>query len=154
MSHSSDSNQDRRSAAKLAIERETGINEVIVKDLVHHFYAQVRNDEFLAPIFEGHISDWDIHLNRMCDFWSSVVLISGRYHGQPMQKHILLPVDGKHFDRWLELFRESARQICSPIAAEYFIQRAERIAESMELGIAGARGEMLMQGDRLQPLLG
>lgn len=145
---------DRRRAAKLQIERETGIDEAMVKKLVYFFYDRVREDEMLAPVFNTRISNWDKHLGQMCDFWSSVVLMSGRYHGQPMQKHAPLPVGGIHFDRWLELFRASAREVCPPVAAEHFIVRAERIAESLELGIAGSRGEMLRTGERLMPLGG
>jgi hemoglobin len=142
---------DRRNAAKLAVEREIGIDEAMVRKLVYFFYDRVREDEMLAPVFNARISDWDKHLNQMCDFWSSVVLLSGRYHGQPMQKHAPLPVGGIHFDRWLELFRASASEICPPLAAAHFITRAERIAESLELGIAGSRGEMLRSGERLRP---
>ncbi|MGV8996117.1 MAG: group III truncated hemoglobin [Parvibaculaceae bacterium] len=139
-------------AVKQAVELETGINEAMVKELVHYFYDRIRDDEMLAPVFNARISDWDKHLNQMCDFWSSVVLLSGRYHGQPMQKHAPLPVGGIHFDHWLELFRTSAREICPPLAATHFITRAERIAESLELGIAGARGQMLQRGERLCPI--
>ena len=46
-----------------------------------------------------------------CLFWSSVALASGRYHGQPMPKHLPLPVEARHFDRWLELFRQTARDV-------------------------------------------
>ncbi len=143
---------DRRRAAMQLVERETGIDEAMVKTLVHAFYDRVREDEMLAPVFNARVSNWDKHLDQMCDFWSSVVLMSGRYHGQPMQKHAPLPVGGVHFDRWLYLFRNSARKVCPPTAAEYFIVRAERIAESLELGIAGSRGEMLRTGERLMPV--
>lgn len=142
---------DRRRAAILQIERETGIDEAMVRKLVYLFYDRVREDEMLAPVFNARISNWDKHLHQMCDFWSSVVLMSGRYHGQPMQKHAPLPVGGVHFDRWLDLFRASAHDVCPPLAADYFIVRAERIAESLELGIAGSRGEMLQRGQRLTP---
>jgi len=86
----------------------------------------------------------------MFAFWSSVALMSGRYHGQPMRKHLPLPVDGRHFDRWLALFEETARDICPPKAAEHFIERAKRIAESLELGIASVDGVMLSKGERLR----
>jgi len=80
---------------------------------------------------------------RMCLFWSSVVMGSRRYQGQPMPLHLPLPVDSKHFDRWLELFRDTARSLCSPPAAELFISRAENIARSLEMGIAVSKGVML-----------
>jgi hemoglobin len=76
--------------------------------------------------------------------------MTGRYHGEPMQKHLPLPVDGRHFDRWLMLFEATARDLCTPKAADHFIERARRIAESLELGVAGAHGVMLGKGQRLQ----
>lgn len=153
LTQSFESSADRRNAVKQAIERETGISETMVQELVHCFYERVRDDELLAPVFNSRVSDWDQHLGRMCDFWSSVVLMSGRYHGQPMQKHAPLPVGSVHFDRWLELFRDSAHRVCPPAAAERFIERAERIAESLELGVAGARGAILLKGERLSALV-
>jgi hemoglobin len=85
----------------------------------------------------------------MCEFWSSVALMTGRYHGQPMRTHLPLPVDGRHFDRWLALFDAAARELCPSRAAEHFIERARRIAESLELGIAGVHGVLLGKGERL-----
>ena len=56
-------------------------------------------------------------IERLCRFWSSVALMSGRYHGQPMTAHLPLPVDTPHFDRWLEIFTATAREVCPPAAA-------------------------------------
>nr|MBP8062492.1 group III truncated hemoglobin [Brevundimonas sp.] len=75
-------------------------------------------------------------------------LMSGAYHGRPMPKHLPLPVDARHFDRWLELFEATATDICPPAAAAHFVERARRIAESLELGIAGANGVLLRKGER------
>ena len=104
----------------------------------------------LAPIFEARIQDWEPHLQRMCAFWSSVALMSGRYHGTPMAKHMPLPVDADHFDRWLALFEETAREVCPPPAATHFVELARRIAASLELGIAGAQGVLLGNGERFR----
>ena len=103
----------------------------------------------MGPIFAARIKDWEPHLEKMCAFWSSVVLRSGRYQGQPMQVHKSLPVDARHFDRWLALFEEAARETCSPLAVDLFLERARRIAESLELGIAISRGQMPRTGQRL-----
>src|SRR5262245_61844148 len=83
-------------------------------------------------------------------FWSSVVLRSGEYHGNPMAKHLPLPVDAGHFDRWLALFEATATEICPPAAAATFIDRARRIAESLELGIAVNHGALLRRGQRFR----
>ena len=66
-----------------------------------------------------------------------------------MQKHMALPVEAAHFDRWLQLFRQTAHEVCSPKAAAVFIERAERIARSIEMGVASSRGVLLASGQRL-----
>ena len=120
----------------------TGIDEAMIERLVRTFYARVRRDPLIGPVFESRVKDWEAHMARLCDFWSSVALMSGRYQGRPMAAHLPLPVDTEHFDRWLELFAATAREICPPAAAEHFLERAQRIADSLELGIAAQRGEI------------
>jgi len=137
-----------RTAAEIA--ERTGIDAAMIDRLVRAFYGKVRRDEVLAPVFDARISDWEPHLLRMCEFWSSVALMSGIYQGSPMQKHLPLPVDARHFDRWLQLFRETAREVCPPVAAAHFIERAERIAQSLEMGIAVGNGVLLTKGERLR----
>jgi hemoglobin len=139
---------ERRERISAEIAARTGITEAMIERLVHAFYDKVRADEVLAPVFEARIQDWAPHLARMCAFWSSVALMSGRYHGQPMAKHLPLPIDARHFDRWLALFEESARDLCPPEAAEHFVMLARRIAESLELGVASAHGVFLRKGER------
>ena len=141
---------ERRAEITARIRSETGIDEAMIERLVHGFYDRVRKDDLIGPVFNARISDWGPHLRQMCAFWSSVALMTGAYHGQPMHKHLPLPVDARHFDRWLALFEETARELCPPAAADHFIERARRIAESLELGIAGAHGVLLMKGERLR----
>ena len=141
---------ERQLRASAEIAERTGIDAAMIDRLVRTFYGKVRQDEVLAPVFAARISDWEPHLVRMCEFWSSVALMSGVYHGRPMEKHLPLPVDGRHFDRWLGLFREAACEVCTPVAAGHFIERAERIAQSLEMGIAVTQGVLLMKGERLR----
>jgi hemoglobin len=127
-----------------------GITEEMIRVLVHAFYARVRRDALLGPIFDAAVEDWDEHLDKLCGFWSSVMLMTGRYKGTPMQAHAALPgLSALHFDRWLDLFRGTAREVCPPEAAALFIHRAERIGQSLELGIALHRGRLLEPGERL-----
>jgi hemoglobin len=141
---------ERRERITAEIVASTGITERLIERLVRAFYAKVRNDAVLAPIFDARIGDWEPHLQQMCAFWSSVALMSGRYHGTPMVKHLPLPVDADHFDRWHALFEQTAREVCSPEAAAYFVERARRIAASLELGVAGSQGVMLGNGERFR----
>ncbi|MBN9589037.1 MAG: hypothetical protein BGN85_05490 [Alphaproteobacteria bacterium 64-11] len=113
------------------------IDEKMVQQLVHRFYAHIRADAELGPIFNKAIgTDWDAHLDKMCDFWSSVMLMTGRYKGNPMVAHMRLKVvRPAHFERWLTLFRQTSQEVCPPEISELFIGRAENIARSLQLGM-------------------
>lgn len=150
MSVNQDSGLERRAQTIKVILANTGIDEAMIERLVRLFYERVRADGIIGQIFAARIADWEAHLKRMCAFWSSVALMSGRYHGQPMNAHLPLPVDGSHFDRWLELFEATTHEVCPPAAAHHFIERARRIARSLELGVAATRGVMLGKGERLR----
>ena len=132
----------RRASIVEEIVQRTGIDEAMIHRLVHAFYDRVRDDALIGPIFTSRVHDWDAHLARLCTFWSSVALMSGAYHGQPMMVHMPLPVDTAHFNRWLELFAATAHEVCPPAAAAHFLERAHRIADSLEMGIAARKGEI------------
>ena len=139
----------RRAATISDIKARTGIDEAMIERLIRAFYERVQKDPVIGPVFATKITDWEPHLQQMFAFWSSVALMSGRYHGQPMRKHLPLPIDARHFDRWLKLFEQTARDVIPPAAADHFITAARRIGESLELGIAAASGTMLHPGERL-----
>jgi hemoglobin len=111
---------------------QTGIDEAMIERLVRGFYAKVQSDPVLGPIFAAQVGDWNAHITKLCSFWSSVALMSRRYHGQPMQAHLNLPVDRSHFDRWIALFEETATNLCPPDATAHFVERARCIADSIE----------------------
>ena len=137
-----DGDPDRRARITAEIMRQTGIDEPMIERLVRTFYGRVQLDPMLGPVFAAVVTDWEDHMKRLCAFWSSVTLLSGRYHGQPMPKHTRLPVGGAHFDRWLDLFESTAKEVCPPAAAALFIDRARRIADSLEMGMATVKGQM------------
>jgi hemoglobin len=127
-----------RPALTAQLQAETGLDDEVLRSLVHAFYSKVRRDPDLGPIFEARILDWGPHLERMVTFWSSVALMTGRYHGAPVPKHVGLPVSWDHFDRWLSLFRETAGEVCTPEGAAHVIERAERIARSLNMAVQDA----------------
>lgn len=94
----------------------SSIDEALIEKLVRAFYAKIRADEELGPIFGNVITgDWEPHLQKMFAFWSSLTMLTGRYMGQPMMAHMKLKmVEPQHFDRWLSLFRETASEVCPP----------------------------------------
>jgi hemoglobin len=59
-----------------------------------------------------------------------------------MRPHLMLPIQGAHFDRWLDLFEATANEVLPTHAAPFFIQRARQIADSFELGVASVRGDI------------
>jgi hemoglobin len=137
VANSDEDRAERRARIVQTVVDSTGVDDAMIRDLVHAFYGRVRDDSFIGPIFARVIgADWDLHLAKMCDFWSSVMLMSGRYKGNPMVAHMRLKdVRPEHFERWLELFRQTAAEICPPEAAAAFALRADNIARSLQLGM-------------------
>ncbi len=148
MSGHADIAQARRAAITSQIQVETGIDEAMIERLIRSFYARGRDDAILGPIFAAKIKAREPHLQKMFAFWSSVALMSRWRRGEPMARHLPLPIDAQHFDRWLALFAETAHEVCPRAAAERFILLSRRIAESLELGIANSQGVILRKGER------
>ncbi len=116
------------------------ITEESIKLLVDRFYDKVRSNKELAPLFARVIGvsheDWLPHLQKMYDFWSSIMLTSGRYHGNPLKKHKdLTPFDIKMFDQWLQLFAETANEIHTSDIAAIYIAKSRRIAENLKFNM-------------------
>ena len=114
------------------------VTESEIVELVDAFYEKVRRDEVLAPVFERAIAPdaWPIHLSKMYDFWSSVMLTTGRYKGNPLAVHLQVQgLEESMFMRWLALFGATAEERLPPDLAAAFRLRSERIAESLKLGL-------------------
>lgn len=113
------------------------ITEAQIASLVDHFYARIRQDLTLGPVFEAAIgSDWDAHLAKLRRFWSAVMLRSGAYHGDPYTAHLRLPgLTPAMFESWLALFEGSCRDLFPEQVAQAFIERAQRIARSLRMGL-------------------
>jgi hemoglobin len=133
---------ERRARITADLAARTGIDDAMIERLVRIFYARVQADPLIGPVFATRVHDWEAHIKKLCGFWSSVALMTGRYHGQPMPLHMNLPIAAEHFDRWIGLFEETANELCPAQAASHFIDRARRIADSFELGMAARRGEI------------
>jgi hemoglobin len=130
------------------VTEEVTLDDRLIEKLIRAFYDRARVDPLIGPIFNSRIQDWEPHLARICDFWSAVMLKSSRYRGQPMGLHLPLPIDSTHFDRWVELFERTARELCPASIAEQFAERARTIGRSLEMGVAAADGTMLVNGER------
>lgn len=111
------------------------IDEPAIAVLVATFYAKIRQDPVLGPIFEEAVEDWDAHLDTLSRFWSSVMLTSGRYKGNPFGAHQGLPIRPCFFGRWLAIWAETAEELFAPEPAAAFRAKAERIADSLMQGL-------------------
>lgn len=112
------------------------LTEEAIGRLVDTFYGKVRVDPELGPVFERAITDWGPHLETMRRFWSSVMLTSGRYKGNPVAAHKRVEgIDMQLFTRWLALFEETCRELFDDVLAAAFKEKAVRIAESLQLAL-------------------
>ena len=112
------------------------VTERELGDLVDRFYAKVRADDMLGPVFNPAVSDWPEHLEKLTHFWSSIMLTSGKYHGNPMAAHYkhLSRITPEMFTRWLALWGETTAEVV-PLAAPALQDKAARIAESLKLAL-------------------
>jgi hemoglobin len=113
------------------------IDDLSLATLVERFYARVREDDLIGPLFNEAVGDWPRHLDQLSAFWSSVMPTSGRYKGQPVPAHLrhrgrIFPA---MFERWLALWRATTNDLFAPPAAAALQARAERIAESLGLAL-------------------
>jgi hemoglobin len=115
----------------------TGIDEAQIERLVRDFYARIRADARLGPIFSERLGDdWEPHLLRMMDFWSSLMLATGRYSGTPLRQHLSLgTVRPEDFGIWLKLFEETAVSVGGEAFAAAFMAKAKRVAESFKMAM-------------------
>lgn len=111
------------------------VTEPAIVALVDRFYAKARRDPLIGPVFNRAVEDWDEHLRKLYDFWSSVMLTTGRYKGNPMAAHLKLPIQPQFFERWLALWQETAGEVFAPEPAAVFREKAGRIADSLKLAL-------------------
>lgn len=111
------------------------VSEAEIRVLVDAFYDSVRQDDLLGPVFARQVKDWSLHLPKMYDFWSTVVLRTGRYSGRPFEVHQAIPgLSTEHFDRWLMLWDATVNRVLAPPrvpARNAFVGAAQRMAGSM-----------------------
>src|SRR3984957_12345051 len=120
---------------------ETLITETEISTIVERFYAKVRVDPEIGPVFNDAVRNWDAHLTLLKDFWSTVLLTSGRYKGNPLLAHFRLPLEDGHFARWLTLFAETANEVMTPPHAALVVRKANLISVNMKRVIASVSEE-------------
>jgi hemoglobin len=113
------------------------ITEEALKRLVSLFYERVREHESLGPVFNDAIESWPEHLDKLIAFWSSVMLTTGRYKGNPVAAHLKhgARMSPELFQRWLALWNSTTAEVMEPVAAAALQTKAARIAESLQLAL-------------------
>jgi len=135
---------DRALEARKAIIAKTveiGITPDYISVLVDTFYDRIHAHEILGPIFKTAIGEnWDLHLVNMKAFWASVTMNAGLYSGKPVEAHRKHSgtIESWHFEIWLGLFKQTLEDTApTPESVDYFMIRAERIANSLKLALFG-----------------
>ncbi|MGV3479214.1 MAG: group III truncated hemoglobin [Sphingobium sp.] len=113
------------------------IDEEALGRLIPLFYDRIRQDPLLGPVFDGAVHDWPAHLETLIAFWSSVMLTSGRYKGNPMRAHLAHrdTITPEMFERWLTLWAEITDRHMPQDSAVAMQAKAARIAESLQLAL-------------------
>ena len=114
------------------------VTEESLDHLVRAFYAAAREDPLLGPVVAGAIADWDHHYEVVHNFWSRALIGTTRYSGFPFTAHIPLKLKPEHFERWLELFRATARDALPPDAARLAILKVEHMSICFQAGLTPA----------------
>lgn len=130
------------------VQQPIAVDEALIETVIRTFYDRIREDSLLGPIFEEHIQQWEPHLQNMFAFWSAIMLHTRRYDGRPMPKHVVLPIDAEHFDRWLQIFNNTVEELCLKEDALLFMEKAKQIASSLEKGLAVKNKVPLKTGER------
>jgi len=135
MNHPNTSNGDRAldlTDRASASPSDVPASESQIKVLVDTFYDEVRKDDLLGPVFTRQVKDWSVHLPKMYDFWSTVVLRTGRYTGRPFEAHQVIPgLTRAHFERWLELWGRVVTRTLPAESRPAFLDPAKRMAGSI-----------------------
>jgi hemoglobin len=111
------------------------IDEASLSEQVNRFYALAKVDPLLGPVFDRVIEDWPPHIATITAFWVQAMVGGRGYGGNPFAKHQDHGIEPAMFDRWLELWGQTAKALFAPELADRLIQRAELIGRSLKSGL-------------------
>lgn len=109
------------------------LNQQNIAILVDRFYARIQQDALLGPVFNSAIGDhWPEHIAKLTNFWTSALLASGRYKGNPMMAHLAIPqMDHHHFSRWIELWSQTTTEVFGPETSTALVAKASGMGERL-----------------------
>ncbi len=112
-----------------------------VAKLIHAFYAEVREDDLLGPIFNSMIKDWDKHLDLLTDFWETNLFFVKKYTGNPLEAHVRTDkfnnhtINEFHFGTWLNLWFKNIDDLFEGENAQLAKNRARNMSTFMNMEI-------------------
>lgn len=114
-----------------------------IKIFIDAFYARVRKDELLSPIFSQKIKEeeWPQHLERMYSFWNTVLFAQQDYRGNPFSKHATLPIGADHFKQWIKLMHETIDEYFSGEKSEETKTRAVKMGNMFQIKLEHIRSQ-------------
>lgn len=101
-----------------------------VKLLVDTFYSRARKDEFIGPIFEKYIHNWEAHHIKLYQFWRTVILKQAAYRAHPVQMHFKMALSREHFDRWIELWTATVDDLFEGENAQVAKYRGDKMSDA------------------------
>jgi hemoglobin len=116
-----------------------GLTEPLIRAVILSFYEKIRRDPVLGPTFAEAIGDdWTPHIERIVLFWLTATGLQRGYEGRNfMPAHLRhASVRAELLPRWLDLFRRTTAEHCTPESARALIDIAERMAQTLEIGLA------------------
>jgi len=131
--------------------RAPGLTEPLLRTLIHTFYARLKKDELLGAVFTQAIGeDWTEHIHRITLFWLRATGLRREYRGRDFMpahlRHSIIRAD--QLPHWLQLFRETCRELCPPAAADFLIDVAEKMAENLQISLNARSSRQDSSGDR------
>jgi len=116
-----------------------------ISKLIHTFYAEVREDDLLGPIFNKMIKDWDTHLDLLVDFWETNLFFVKKYTGNPLEAHVRADkvfnhtINEFHFGTWLNLWFKNIDALFEGENAQLAKNRARNMSTFMNMEIFKSR---------------
>lgn len=109
-----------------------------LEKLMNAFYAKAMKDTVIGHYFTEVVQlNLQTHIPRIVDFWETVIFAVNKYQGDTFgvheHLHQLSAFRSAHFDRWVQLFKETTEELFAGDKTEIIKQRAESIATVMKI---------------------
>ena len=108
-----------------------------LEQVLHAFYADVRQHAVLGPIFNAHIRDWPAHIAKIAEFWARQTGGPSIYPGGFGVAHLQLDISEEHLRLWLGLWDFNCQRNLPAREAAEMSGLALRIGEQLLRILAG-----------------